>query len=101
MSRVRWLALLLLLSAAGAHAGGTDAAPPDAAALYERLECAGCHERAALPGMTVRPLAGLSERYDAETLTVFLAAPPEPMPVPALSDAERRALAALLLQRFP
>jgi len=68
--------------------------------LYARLECAGCHESAAVPGLIVTPLQDLDARYDEERLTAFLAAPPSPMPVFELSRDERRGLAAYLLSRF-
>ncbi len=68
------------------------------AALYERFECAGCHEsERAAAGVVVQPLAGLAGRYAIDDLAAFLAAPTPPMPVYPLSDAERLALAVYLL----
>jgi mono/diheme cytochrome c family protein len=76
------------------------AAPLSGEALFAHYECAGCHESAAVPGMIVRPLAGLAERYSADTLAAFLAAPPDPMPRLPLSEPERQRLAAYLLDTF-
>ncbi len=90
------IALLVAAPALGAEPG-TD----PGAALYGKLGCEGCHERAALPGMIVRPLIGLSERYTPESLSAFLAAPPEPMPDFSLTGEERGELARYLLATFP
>ncbi len=68
--------------------------------IYAQLECAGCHESAAVPGLIVTPLQTLSSRYDEDTLTAFLAAPPPPMPRFELSEPERQALATYLLSHF-
>jgi len=70
-------------------------------ALYEDYDCAGCHETAARPGMPVRPLVKLAERFSAAQLAGFLAAPPAPMPALPLSDAERERLAEYLLETYP
>jgi mono/diheme cytochrome c family protein len=68
--------------------------------VYERFECAGCHESAAVPGLIVTPLRELAARYDRDALAAYLAAPVSPMPRFELSQDERRALAAYLLARF-
>lgn len=68
--------------------------------LYERLECAGCHESAAVPGLVVVPLHDLDDRYSDASLAAFLAAPPPPMPDFELGEAERLALAAHLRATF-
>lgn len=82
----------------GADLSGT---PEEAGArLYAQLECAGCHESAAVPGLVVMPLQQLPARYGPDTLAAFLAAPPPPMPRFGLSPDERRVLAAYLLSRF-
>jgi len=69
--------------------------------LYEKLECAGCHESAAVPGLVVHPLRGLHGRFNDENLASFLSAPPPPMPDFGLSRPERLALAVYLRQVFP
>lgn len=68
--------------------------------LYRQLECAGCHESAAVPGLVVVPLVQLRTRFDEASLAAFLSAPPPPMPNFELSPPERHALAAFLLRRF-
>ncbi len=78
-----------------------DAPPQSGEALYRHLPCAGCHEAAARPGIVVTPLERLSERYSVETLAAFLTAPPPPMPVFELDDAQRRKLATYLLAAHP
>lgn len=96
--------LMLCIALLATPAAAGSAPPPGRATgeqLYARLECAGCHEHAALPGMIVRPLSGLSRRYDEDTLTAFLAAPPPPMPVVALPEDARRELARYLLAAHP
>jgi hypothetical protein len=70
-------------------------------ALYRRLQCAGCHEVASRPGQPVIPLARLSERYSADTLAAFLAAPTPPMPSLDLDAEQRSRLAWYLLSAHP
>ncbi len=71
------------------------------AELYERFECAGCHEaERATPGVVPVPLRGLAERYDLASMSVFLERPTPPMPAFEMSDAARADLAAHLLDRF-
>jgi mono/diheme cytochrome c family protein len=79
------------------------AAPADETgeALYRRLQCAGCHEQAARPGQPVIRLERLSERYSAETLAAFLAAPSPPMPAFDLDAGQRERLAWYLLAAHP
>ena len=68
--------------------------------VYEQYGCALCHEsRVPKAGVVARPLKGLRQRYTVETLVEFFKTPTPPMPVPAISDAERRDLAAYLLSR--
>jgi mono/diheme cytochrome c family protein len=75
--------------------------PEEAGArIYEVLECAGCHESAAVPGLIVTPLRELGARYDEAKLIAYLDAPKPPMPRFVLSEDERRVLAAYLLGRF-
>ena len=74
------------------------AASARGAALYEANACFRCHEAArAEAGVVAVPLAKLRERYDVAALAALLATPTPPMPVFALSDAERRELAIHLL----
>ena len=76
--------------------------PPAAAGriLYEKLECAGCHESAAVPGLVVIPLRDLDSRFTDESLAAWLSAPKPPMPNFALVESERHALAVHLRTRF-
>jgi mono/diheme cytochrome c family protein len=97
----RWLWLGLLLRATlacDADPGGTT--EEAGGRIYAQLECAGCHESAAVPGLSVSPLRALSSRYNEESLTAYLEAPPPPMPRFELSQVDRRVLAAYLLSRF-
>jgi mono/diheme cytochrome c family protein len=68
--------------------------------LYGMLECAGCHESAAVPGLVVIPLRGLSERFTDASLAAYLTAPAPPMPDFMLDERERRALAVYLRATF-
>lgn len=71
-------------------------------ALWARYGCAACHDpKAAQPGMVTKPLVGLSKRYDATALALYLRTPPPPMPAFDLSDTERADLAAFLLAEHP
>jgi mono/diheme cytochrome c family protein len=85
-------------AAAAANAGEID---ETGEALYRRLQCAGCHEVASRPGQPVIPLERLSERYSAETLAAFLAAPTPPMPAFDLTADQRSKLAWYLLGAHP
>jgi glucose/arabinose dehydrogenase len=70
-------------------------------ALFERHDCAACHDPArATPGMVAKELRGLAGRYDVASLAGFFEAPTPPMPVFALSEEERRALALHLLATY-
>jgi glucose/arabinose dehydrogenase len=87
----------------------SDLAPAERAAagergrvLYRNYACASCHEpERAPPGVVPVPLARLGARYDLAGLARYLAAPNPPMPAFELSEAQRRVLAVLLLQRHP
>jgi glucose/arabinose dehydrogenase len=71
-------------------------------ALYDRFECALCHERDKAPrNVKPRPLVRLAERYDVAGLAAYLKTPPPPMPAFPMSDDGRRDLAAYLLSREP
>jgi glucose/arabinose dehydrogenase len=63
------------------------------AALYQRYDCASCHEKGENP---VR-LEGLAARLGYAAVIDVLTAPPSPMPVFPLNDTERRELAVFLL----
>ncbi|MEZ4330940.1 MAG: PQQ-dependent sugar dehydrogenase [Myxococcota bacterium] len=70
------------------------------ATLFAEGDCGGCHVAArALPGVVVKPISDLVPRYTLASLTAFLAAPQPPMPVVDRPEADRRALAAFLLER--
>jgi len=72
------------------------------ATLFARHDCASCHDAAhAAPGVVVKPLQGLSARYDAAALDAFLVTPTPPMPAFPLDADERRDLAAYLLSTHP
>lgn len=69
--------------------------------LFTAHACGSCHlATQAEAGVVVKPLAGLSTRYDIESLGQFFTAPQPPMPVFDLDEEERRALAVHLLGRF-
>jgi glucose/arabinose dehydrogenase len=71
-------------------------------ALWDANGCAACHDpRARKPGVVTKPLAGLSKRYDAGSLSEYLRTPKPPMPVFDLTDAQRADLAAFLLAEHP
>jgi mono/diheme cytochrome c family protein len=70
------------------------AARADAARLWQRYACAGCHA----PGTPVaEKLRSVDERYSLASLTAYFTAPTTPMPVFPLTEAERRNLAIYLL----
>jgi glucose/arabinose dehydrogenase len=70
--------------------------------LYRQYACASCHEpERAPPGVLAVPLARLGSRYDLTALSRYLAVPNPPMPSYELSEAQRRDLAVLLLERHP
>ncbi len=54
-----------------------------------------------MPGQPVLPLERLSQRWSAEALAAFLAAPPPPMPRFDLDPEQRRKLALYLLSKYP
>ena len=68
------------------------------AALYEKFDCASCHEAARTPaGGVVVELVDLSTRYSTEDLAQFLQTPTPPMPVFPMTETERRDLAVFML----
>jgi mono/diheme cytochrome c family protein len=86
-------------AARGAGGGGVVDLSGEArgAALWERNRCATCHDpNAGIPGMVTRDLTGLARRLSEEQIVRYLAAPTPPMPLFALSEAERRDLARYL-----
>lgn len=64
-------------------------------ALYAQYNCAACHEE----GENPRGLDNLADRLGYGAVLDTLQAPPSPMPVFPLSEAEQRALAVYLLTR--
>ncbi|MEZ5501128.1 MAG: PQQ-dependent sugar dehydrogenase [Halioglobus sp.] len=62
-------------------------------ALYQRYECATCHEQ----GENPKRLDDLAQRLGYAAVIEVLAAPQSPMPVFPLNDTERRELAVFLL----
>jgi len=70
--------------------------------LFAAHACGSCHgEGEPPPGVVVKALARLGERYDLEGLEALLATPTPPMPMSSLSETERRDLAVYLLERHP
>jgi mono/diheme cytochrome c family protein len=70
------------------------------AELFAQQACASCHvEGEARPGIVVKPLANLAERFTLQTLAGFLLTPQPPMPVVDLPETDRIALAAHLLDQ--
>jgi glucose/arabinose dehydrogenase len=70
-------------------------------AAWNANACASCHvAEGAAAGVVTKGLEALAARYDVAALTAFFAAPTPPMPAPPLDEAERRALAVYVLQRF-
>ena len=71
-------------------------------ALFATNACGSCHiARQAEAGVVVKPLAGLAARFTVDSLSQFFLAPQPPMPVFALPEADRRALAVYLLTTYP
>ena len=71
------------------------------AAVYNGHGCAACHDPATAPdGVQVKILQGLGARFDIDGLTALFAAPPGPMPVFELDEADSEALAVYLLRSF-
>ncbi len=92
----------------GARAPRLDEAPPDWLAgadlagmaasgelLYAQHQCRSCHEA----GENPVSLDGLAARLGYNAVIETLRAPPQPMPVFPLSEAQRRELAVYLLER--
>jgi len=70
-------------------------------ALFAERGCGGCHlVEEATPGVVVKRLERLGQRYSLDSLTAFFLAPTPPMPVFDATPQERRALAAFLLERW-
>jgi glucose/arabinose dehydrogenase/cytochrome c551/c552 len=112
--RVEWRAPAPTGERSKAGGGGPEppprraAAAPSAAALargqalWDRNQCALCHDPKRAPaGMVTKPLAGLSHRYDPASLAAYLQAPQPPMPAFDLSDDDRSDLALFLLSQHP
>lgn len=68
------------------------------AALFQANGCGSCHVASeAAPGVSVKKLEGLSNRYTLESLQDYFLLPQAPMPVFDLPLEDRRALAVHLL----
>jgi mono/diheme cytochrome c family protein len=66
--------------------------------VYARWRCGSCHSSAdALPGLKVKPLEHLADRYDVTSLDAWIRAPRKPMPTYPIRDDDRRSLAVYLL----
>jgi glucose/arabinose dehydrogenase len=86
---------------AGLAADARTALAAEGLALFERHECAVCHEAGSAPdGTAVKPLEKLAARYTIETLVLLLETPPQPMPTAPLSPEQQRALAVHLLETY-
>ena len=71
------------------------------AGLFAANVCGSCHLAAeAEAGVVVKPLGDLASRYTVDSLAQFFLAPQPPMPVFALAEEDRRALAVHLLARY-
>ena len=70
-----------------------DALADRGAKLYQRFDCASCHER----GENPVDLSGLSARLGYAAVIETLKAPQSPMPIYPLSETEQRELAVYLL----
>jgi mono/diheme cytochrome c family protein len=78
-----------------------DAMNASGASLFEANLCGSCHIASeAEADVVVKPLAGLARRYTLDSLSQFFLAPQPPMPVFALAEEDRRALAVHLLSRY-
>jgi glucose/arabinose dehydrogenase len=83
-------------------------APLDPAAIargektFRENRCETCHDSAFVgrPGKATKALQQLQARYDVEKLVTYFRTPQPPMPLFEMSDAERRDLAAYVLNRF-
>jgi len=71
------------------------------AELFATHACGTCHlPGRAGEGVVVKPLAGLASKFDIETLTNYFLTPQPPMPVVALDEDGRRALAVHVLEHY-
>lgn len=71
-------------------------------ALFAANACGTCHvDSLAGPGIVVKPLEGLAAKFTVPSLTGFFLTPQPPMPVFALPEDDRQALAAYLLSQYP
>lgn len=74
-------------------AGNMVAMADRGSALYQHYQCRSCHE----DGENSKQLEGLNKRLGYEAVIDLLAAPPSPMPLFPLTEAEQRELAVFLL----
>lgn len=68
--------------------------------LWAKHGCGSCHEEGAAEEH-YRPLAGLRQKYDLNSLMQYLKAPQPPMPLFPLSDWELRDISIFALDRYP
>ena len=72
------------------------------AELFTSNACGACHiAEQAVAGVVVKPLAGMATKYTVDSLSQFFLTPQPPMPVFALPEVDRRALAVFLLTTYP
>ncbi|WP_019529904.1 DUF7133 domain-containing protein [Dasania marina] len=68
------------------------------ATVFKHYDCGSCHDpRHARANRPVRPLKDLASRYNSASLQEFFLSPTPPMPLYPLSEQQRQALAAYLL----
>jgi glucose/arabinose dehydrogenase len=83
---------------AGINASDRSGLVAEGAALYETHRCATCHDATqAAPGVAVKTLATLDQRFDIAKLEALFNTPPPPMPIFSLSAEDKRALSVYLL----
>jgi glucose/arabinose dehydrogenase len=69
-------------------------------AAYTEFDCGSCHDTdRASELQSIKPLAQLSQRYSSQQLADFFLTPTPPMPLFALSQQQREALAVYLISR--
>lgn len=86
---------------AGLEAATIAALTMQGAQTFDDYGCASCHDPAVAPeGVQVKELAGLTSRYDINSMKALFGAPPGPMPAFEFEDEEAQALAVYLLATF-
>lgn len=83
---------------AAIDAGAREELAARGATLFARNACGSCHLHGeAKAGIVVKPLAGLAAKFTVDSLAQYFLTPQAPMPVFALPEEDRRALAVHLL----